>query len=71
MAHTSDSQIEKKLTHIYVRDAREGSIRPCWIAGKKVYCGICMRGTVQPTVGQVCPICSSTVERILQVASSH
>jgi len=29
---------------------------------------MCMRGIVQPVVGAVCPICSSTVERILEVA---
>jgi hypothetical protein len=30
-----------------------------------------MSGTVLPAVGQVCPVCSSTVERILHAASGH
>ena len=28
---------------------------------------MCLKGTIQPTVGAVCPICTSTVERILEV----
>jgi hypothetical protein len=62
------SQTEKTLTHIYVRDAQKGFVRPCWSTGAEVYCGMCMRGVVQSAVGAVCPICSSTVERILEVA---
>ena len=67
MAQISTSQSEKTLTHIYVRDAQKGFVRPCWSAGAELYCGMCMRGAVQPVVGAVCPICSSTVERILEV----
>jgi hypothetical protein len=60
---------ERTLTHIYVRDAQKGFVRPCWATSpKEVYCGMCMRSTIQPMVGAVCPICSSTVERILEVA---
>jgi hypothetical protein len=62
------SQTAKTLTHIYVRDAQKGFVRPCWSTVSEVYCGMCMRGIVQPVVGAVCPICSSTVERILEVA---
>ncbi len=67
MAQLSNSQTEKTLTHIYVREAQKSFVRPCWSAGTEVYCGMCMRGIVQPVVGAVCPICSSTVERILEV----
>jgi hypothetical protein len=69
MANTFTSQTEKTLTHIYVRDAQKGFVRPCWATGAELYCGMCMRGTIQPVIGAVCPICSSTVERILEVAS--
>jgi hypothetical protein len=69
MAQPQLSPNEKTLTHIYVRDAQKGFVRPCWLSGTEVYCGMCMRGTVQPAVGEVCPICSSTVERILEVAT--
>jgi hypothetical protein len=58
----------KTLTHIYVRDAQKGFVRPCWSSGGVVYCGMCMRGEVQAETGSVCPICASTVERILEVA---
>jgi hypothetical protein len=58
----------KTLTHVYVRDAQKGFVRPCWASGAELYCGMCLRGTVQPAIGEVCPICSSTVERILEVA---
>jgi hypothetical protein len=69
MAQTQLSASEKTLTHIYVRDAQKCFVRPCWSSGTDVYCGMCMRGTVRPVVGEVCPICSSTVERILEVAT--
>jgi hypothetical protein len=58
----------KTLTHIYVRDAQKAFVRPCWTSGGEVYCGMCMRGEVSAEVGSVCPICGSTVERILEVA---
>jgi hypothetical protein len=29
---------------------------------------MCLRGRIEPSVGEACPICSSTVERILEVA---
>jgi hypothetical protein len=67
MAKTFASQPEKTLTHVYVRDAQKGFVRPCWATGTELYCGMCMRGTIQPAIGAVCPICSSTVERILEV----
>ncbi len=66
MNHQPTSQ-EKTLTHIYVRDAQKGFVRPCWASGSEVYCGMCMRGEVRAEVGYVCPICSSTVERILEI----
>jgi hypothetical protein len=68
MAQLSNSQTEKTLTHIYVRDAQKSFVRPCWSTGTEVYCGMCMRGIVQPVIGAICPICSGTVERILEVA---
>jgi hypothetical protein len=68
MTQRANSQTERTLTHIYVRDAHNGFVRPCWATDTEVYCGMCMRGTIQPVVGAVCPICSSTVERILEVA---
>jgi len=70
MAQLSTSQNERTLTHIYVRDAQKGFVRPCWATKKEVYCGMCLRGRIQPVVGEVCPICSSTVERILEVAKA-
>jgi hypothetical protein len=69
MVTTFTSQPERTLTHIYVRDAQKAFIRPCWTAGTEVYCGMCMRSAIQPVVGEVCPVCSSTVERILEVVS--
>jgi hypothetical protein len=69
MTQTQLSPNDKTLTHIYVRDAQKGFVRPCWSTGAEVYCGMCMRGTVQPVVGEVCSICSSTVERILEVTT--
>lgn len=68
MSQDHNSQTEMTLTHIYVRDAQKGFVRPCWATGTEVYCGMCMKGTIEPVVGAVCPICSSTVERILEVA---
>jgi len=58
----------KTLTHVYVRDSQKGFVRPCWAAGEVLYCGMCMRGEVHAELGSVCPVCSSTVERILEVA---
>jgi hypothetical protein len=69
MTQRANSQTERTRTHIYVRDAHNGFVRPCWATDAEVYCGMCMRGTIQPVVGAVCPTCSSTVERILEVAS--
>jgi hypothetical protein len=68
MSQGPNSHTERTLTHIYVRDAQKGFVRPCWATDTEVYCGMCMRGVVQPVVGAVCPNCSSTVERILEVA---
>jgi hypothetical protein len=68
MAHADPSQTLKTLTHIYVRDTQKGFVRPCWAAGMEIYCGMCMRGKVEPVVGVVCPICASRVERILEIA---
>jgi hypothetical protein len=68
MARISTSQTEKTLTHIYVRDTQKRFVRPCWATRREIYCGMCLRGTIQPAVGEVCPICSSTVERILEDA---
>jgi hypothetical protein len=67
MAQQFTSHSGKTLTHVYVRDAQKGFVRPCWADGGEIYCGMCMRGNVKPVVGEVCPICSSTVERILEV----
>jgi hypothetical protein len=68
LTQRANSQTERTLTHIYVRDAQKGFVRPCWAADTEVYCGMCMCGAIQPVVGAVCPICSSTVERILELA---
>lgn len=53
------------LTHIYVRDAQKGFLRPCWASGHEIQCGVCMRAVVQAEIGSRCPVCSSTVEQIL------
>jgi hypothetical protein len=66
MAQRNLSLNERALTHIYVRDVQKHFIRPCWSNGSEVYCGMCMKGTVKPAVGAVCPECSSRVERILE-----
>ena len=58
---------EKSLTHIYVRDAQKAFVRACWRTGSDIYCGMCMRATIRPLIGEVCPTCGSTVERILEV----
>ena len=68
MSQVPNSHTERTLTHIYVRDAQNGFVRPCWATDTEVYCGMCMRGTIQPVVGAVCPACSSTMDRILKVA---
>jgi hypothetical protein len=65
LAQPSISRNTRTLTHIYVRDKQEGYLRPCWATGRELYCGMCRQGTIQPEVGEVCPICSSIVERIL------
>jgi hypothetical protein len=41
MTQRSTFQIEKILTHIYVRDAQTGFVRPCWATDTEVYCGMC------------------------------
>jgi hypothetical protein len=69
MAQPSISWNARTLTHIYVRDTQEGFLRPCWATGRELYCGMCMKGTIKPEVGEVCPICSSIVERILDNSS--
>jgi hypothetical protein len=56
----------KELTHIYVRDAQKGFLRPCWASRREIQCGVCMSGVVQAEIGSRCPICSSTVEQILE-----
>ena len=66
MKHAETPQ-EKTLTHIYVRDAQKGFLRPCWSDGAEIYCGMCMRGAVEATVGASCSVCASVVERILEV----
>jgi len=66
MKHLATTQ-EKTLTHIYVRDAQKGFLRPCWSTGAEIYCGMCMRGAVEAKVGASCPVCASVVERILEV----
>ena len=66
MKHLATTQ-EKTLTHIYVRDAQKGFLRPCWSTGAEIYCGMCMRGAVEAKVGASCPVCASVVERILAV----
>jgi hypothetical protein len=68
MKRPSTSQSAKTLTHIYVRDSRTGFVRPCWASGVEVYCGVCQQGRILPVVGEACPICASTVARILGVA---
>lgn len=56
-------------THIYVRDTA-GSLHACWSDRSGIYCGTCLHGAIQPKVGEVCPSCSSRVERILEVSES-
>jgi hypothetical protein len=67
MKHRTNPQL-KTLTHIYVRDAKSGFLRPCWASGRQILCGVCMsmNGVVQPEIGSRCPVCSSTVEHILR-----
>jgi hypothetical protein len=67
MPNSSPSNIEKKLTHIYVREAQTGYLRPCWAAGRKLYCGVCMKGILAPEIGQVCSICFSKIEHVLKI----
>ena len=55
MARISTSRTERTLTHIYVRDSQKGFVRPCWSSREAIYCGTCLKGTVQPVVGEVCP----------------
>ncbi len=69
MPQSSNAHPEKSLTHIYVRDAQKAFLRPCWRSGNDVYCGMCMRSIIKPVIGTVCKICSSTVERVLEVIS--
>jgi len=71
MARISAPRTERTLTHIYVRDSQNGFVRPCWSSKEAIYCGTCLKGTVQPMVGEVCSNCSSTVERILDVAATN
>ncbi len=66
MARHNLSLHERALTHVYVRDSQKNFVRPCWSNGSEVYCGICMKATIKPVVGAVCPECSSRVERILE-----
>jgi hypothetical protein len=66
MKHAATPQ-ERTLTHIYVRDPQKGFLRPCWSTGTQIFCGMCMRGAVEATLGASCPICASVVERILEV----
>jgi hypothetical protein len=68
MARISASRTERILTHIYVRDSQKRFVRPCWSTKEAIYCGTCLKGTVQPVVGEICTNCSSTVERVLEVA---
>lgn len=63
----SNANHEKALTHIYVRDAQKAFLRACWRSGSDIYCGMCMRSTIEPVVGEVCPTCASTVERVMEV----
>lgn len=67
MKHQTNPQ-PKSLTHIYVRDAHKGFVRPCWTSGQELYCGICMEGLVEAEIGSVCPLCESVVERIIEVS---
>lgn len=71
MARISASRTERTLTHIYVRDSQKRFVRPCWSTREAIYCGTCLKGTVQAVVGEVCSNCSSTVERILAVAPAN
>ena len=65
MKHRTTPQ-EKTVTHIYVRDAQAGCLRPCWASAHEIYCGVCMQGFVQAEIGSKCQTCSSKVEQILQ-----
>lgn len=67
MASVPAPQSGKSITHIYVRDAQNAFVRPCWRAPEGLYCGMCMRGIIEPVLGAECPVCSSTVERIMEM----
>ena len=64
MTHRRTYQ-DKALTHVYVRDFQKSIVRPCWASSDEIYCGICMRGTVQAVEGSECRYCYSTVARVL------
>lgn len=67
MATVPAPQPDKSITHIYVRDAQKAFVRPCWQSAEGLYCGMCMRSTIEPVIGAVCPVCSATVERVLEL----
>lgn len=69
MSATSATYTGKSITHVYVRDAQKAFLRPCWRSEEELYCGMCMRATIRPVVGEVCPTCGSTVERILEIVT--
>lgn len=52
-----------------VRQKGKRTSRLCWRpeADAELYCGICMRATVQPVMNETCPACESRVERVLEV----
>jgi hypothetical protein len=68
MKERTNSQV-KSLTHIYMRDAEKGFLRPCWAEGREIYCGVCMKGVVQAVTGASCPNCKSKVEQILDAVA--
>lgn len=52
-----------------VRQKGEQTTRLCWRsqADAELYCGICLRATVQPVKDEICPACESRVEWVLEV----
>lgn len=52
-----------------VKQKGKRTSRLCWRSqiDAELYCGICMRATVQPVMHEICPACESRVECVLEV----
>jgi hypothetical protein len=67
LRNSPNSARERTITHIYVRDAQNHYLRPCWSDGAQIYCGMCLLAVIKPQVDAVCSSCFSRVDRILEV----